>query len=134
MRAVSYRWSNLSKEQKTPFEQIAVEDKLRYDKDVTDFKKGAFMGRSLTPQIRIQQGDNENVSTALEISDDLLQFLQVKNLSLPAQKEEEEQMEEEVAEEEEEVEEEEVKRRGGDSMLPENSNNLKVVIENVDEA
>lgn len=27
MRAVSYRWSNLSKEQKLPFEQIAVEDK-----------------------------------------------------------------------------------------------------------
>jgi len=42
MRAVSYRWSNLSKEQKLPFEQIAVEDKQRYDREVFDFKKGAF--------------------------------------------------------------------------------------------
>jgi hypothetical protein len=46
MKAVSYRWSTLSKEQKSPFEQIANEDKARYDKEVFDLKKGMFQGRS----------------------------------------------------------------------------------------
>ncbi len=49
MKAVSYRWGNLSKEQKYPFEQMAVEDKQRYDKEINDCKKGTFMGRSATP-------------------------------------------------------------------------------------
>lgn len=35
------------------------------------------MGRAQTPQIKLQS-DLESVSTALEISEDLLQFLQVK--------------------------------------------------------
>lgn len=42
MKAVSYRWSALTKEQKQPFEQVAIEDKQRYDKEVIDFKKGQF--------------------------------------------------------------------------------------------
>lgn len=42
MKAVSYKWSTLSKEEKLPFEQIASEDKSRYDKEVNDFKKGNF--------------------------------------------------------------------------------------------
>lgn len=42
MQAVSYRWKQLSKEQKAPFEQVAAEDKQRYDKEVALFKKGAF--------------------------------------------------------------------------------------------
>jgi len=42
MKAVSYRWSNLTKDQKFPFEQIATEDKSRYDREVNDFKKGIF--------------------------------------------------------------------------------------------
>lgn len=46
MRAVSYRWSTLSKEQKLPFEQIALEDKQRYDREINEFKKGTFLGRS----------------------------------------------------------------------------------------
>lgn len=46
MRAVSFRWSNLTKEQKLPFESIAIEDKQRYDREVYEYKKGLFMGRS----------------------------------------------------------------------------------------
>jgi len=42
MKAVSYKWQSLSKEQKHPFEQIASEDKHRYDKEFMDFKKGSF--------------------------------------------------------------------------------------------
>lgn len=42
MKAVSYRWSKLSKDQKAPFEQIANEDKMRYDKEVSQFKKGNY--------------------------------------------------------------------------------------------
>lgn len=52
-----------------------MEDKQRYDKDVYEYKKGQFLGRSQTPSIKLQ---SESISTALEISDDLLQFLQVK--------------------------------------------------------
>lgn len=78
MKAVSYRWSKLSKEQKTPFEQIASEDKQRYDREVNQFKKGLFLGRSQTPQIKIAEQSNENVKLALEINEDLLEFLQVK--------------------------------------------------------
>jgi len=54
MKAVSYRWSTLTKEQKYPFENIAVEDKQRYDKEVFEFKKGQFLGRSQTPLIKLQ--------------------------------------------------------------------------------
>lgn len=46
MKAVSFRWSTLTKDQKVPFENIAVEDKQRYDKEVNEFKKGLFQGRS----------------------------------------------------------------------------------------
>ena len=42
MKAVSYRWQLLNKDQKLPFEQIAIEDKQRYDREVNDFKKGVF--------------------------------------------------------------------------------------------
>jgi hypothetical protein len=57
---------------------IATEDKQRYDREVTDFKKGQFLGRTQTPIIKIQN-QLDSVSSALEISDDLLQFLQVKS-------------------------------------------------------
>lgn len=53
MKAVSFRWSTLSKDQKLPFEMIATEDKQRYDKEVYNFKKGLFLGRSQTPAIRL---------------------------------------------------------------------------------
>jgi hypothetical protein len=46
MKAVSFRWQGLSKEEKQPFETIANEDKARYDKDLIDYKKGLFQGRS----------------------------------------------------------------------------------------
>lgn len=42
MKAVTYQWSNLSKEQKEPFERLANEDKQRYDREVGDCKKGVF--------------------------------------------------------------------------------------------
>jgi hypothetical protein len=42
MKAVSFKWQSLSKEQKQPFEQIAAEDKQRYDKEFLEFKKGSF--------------------------------------------------------------------------------------------
>jgi hypothetical protein len=77
MKAVSYRWQLLTKDQKLPFEQIAIEDKQRYDKEVNDFKKGVFQGRSSTPQIKIQS-HLDSVNAALEVSEDILQFLQVK--------------------------------------------------------
>ena len=58
MNAVSYRWKNLSKEQKQPFEQIAMEDKYRYDKEASDFKKGQFLGRALTPSMRLPPNED----------------------------------------------------------------------------
>lgn len=42
MKAVSFRWQGLTKEQKQPFEQAASEDKQRFDKDTSDLKKGSF--------------------------------------------------------------------------------------------
>ena len=47
MKAVSYRWGKLTKEQKGPFDAIANEDKRRYDKELSQFKKGSFNGRQL---------------------------------------------------------------------------------------
>lgn len=78
MKAVSFKWQRLSKEQKHPFESTATEDKQRYDRESLDFKKGSFQGRNMTPLIKLQT-DSEYVSQALELSDDLLQFLQVKH-------------------------------------------------------
>jgi hypothetical protein len=49
MRAITYRWKLLTKEQRQPFEQIAIEDKQRYDRDLNLYKKGSFPGRSPTP-------------------------------------------------------------------------------------
>jgi hypothetical protein len=43
-----------------------------------DFKKGSFQGRNMSPHIKLQM-ESEFVNQALELSDDLLQFLQVKN-------------------------------------------------------
>lgn len=40
MKAVSFKWQSLSKEQKQPFQQIANEDRVRYEKEIGDFKKG----------------------------------------------------------------------------------------------
>jgi hypothetical protein len=42
MKAVSFRWKQLTKDQKAPFESIAAEDKQRYDREIALFKKGAF--------------------------------------------------------------------------------------------
>lgn len=78
MKAVSFKWQRLSKEQKHPFESTANEDKQRYDRESVDFKKGSFQGRSMTPLIKLPT-ESEFVSQALELSDDLLQFLQIKN-------------------------------------------------------
>jgi hypothetical protein len=71
MKAVSYRWGTLTKEQKTPFEQIAIEDKLRYDREGNDYKKGIFQGRSSTPQINIQNYLSPD-SLALEVNEDIM--------------------------------------------------------------
>jgi hypothetical protein len=57
-----------------PFEQVANEDKQRYDKEVFDFKKGVFQGRQATPQMKLH-GLMDNVAKALEVSEDILQFL-----------------------------------------------------------
>lgn len=77
MKAVGYRWQLLNKDQKLPFEQIAVEDKQRYDNEVNDFKEGIFKGRSPAPQIKIQS-HLDSVNAALEVSNEILEFLQVK--------------------------------------------------------
>lgn len=42
MKAVSHKWKGLPKELKQPFEQVAFEDKQRYDREVNLFKKGEF--------------------------------------------------------------------------------------------
>jgi hypothetical protein len=34
MKAVLFKWQSLIKEQRLPFEQIALEDKLRYERDL----------------------------------------------------------------------------------------------------
>jgi hypothetical protein len=71
MKAVSYRWGQMTKEQKAPFENVANKDKERYDKEVVESKKGQFMGRSNSQLIKLDDQD-ENVKAALDISDDLL--------------------------------------------------------------
>jgi hypothetical protein len=71
MKAVSYRWGQMTKEQKAPFENVANKDKERYDKEVVESKKGQFMGRSTSQLIKLDDQD-ENVKAALDISDDLL--------------------------------------------------------------
>lgn len=81
MKAVSNRWQTLTKEQKQPFEQIANEDKQRYDKEVFDFKKGVFQGRQATPQMKLQN-QLDNVAKALEVNDDILSQLQISNHNL----------------------------------------------------
>lgn len=45
MKAVSFKWQSLSKEQKDPFERASTEDKQRYERESADFKKGSFQGR-----------------------------------------------------------------------------------------
>lgn len=57
-----------------PFEQIAGEDKQRYDKEVVLFKKGAFQGRA--PQQTKVNGGTNLVKTALEINTEVLDFIQ----------------------------------------------------------
>lgn len=42
MKAVSFKWKNLARELKGPFEGAAAEDKQRYDREVNMFKKGGF--------------------------------------------------------------------------------------------
>lgn len=79
MKAVSFKWQRLSKEQKRPFESTANEDKQRYDRESVDLKKRpSYQGRNMTPLIKLQT-DSDFVNQALEVSDDLLQFLQVKS-------------------------------------------------------
>ena len=73
MKAVSFRWKQLNKEQKVPFEQIAGEDKQRYDKEIILFKKGAFLGRA-AQQTKIN-GATNLVKTALEINTEVLDFI-----------------------------------------------------------
>eukprot|EP00347_Sterkiella_histriomuscorum_P011021 403374052 len=76
-KAVSYRWNQLSDQQKSPFQSLADVDKIRYEKEVTDLKNGQFKGKSKQFEISIFQEQLE-VKQALEINDDLLIFLQVK--------------------------------------------------------
>jgi structure-specific recognition protein 1 len=42
VKAVSFKWNSLKKEQRLPYEQIANEDKQRYDREFNEFKKGNF--------------------------------------------------------------------------------------------
>lgn len=120
-----------------------MEDKQRYDKEVFDCKKGIFMGRSQTPSIRIQNSDA--VSTALEISDDLLEFLQVganTDNNDGFKQENQDNLDENFEDyEEENFDENEFDDAQNNGNIPSElnpsniqSNNLKVVIENFDEA
>lgn len=77
MKAVTFKWQSLSKEQKHPFETASFDDKQRYEKELIDFKKGLFNGRYQSTLVKLQN-DSDMVNQALEITDDLMSFLQVK--------------------------------------------------------
>ena len=40
MRAVLFKWQNLTREQRQPFEHVALEDKYRYERELNDIMKG----------------------------------------------------------------------------------------------
>ena len=76
-RVVTYRWSLLTKEQKQPFEQIASEDKQRYNNESALLKKGEFNGRQLKAgKAAGARTDVEASNSALEINDMLIRFIQ----------------------------------------------------------
>ncbi len=75
-RVVTYRWRLLTKEQKQPFEQIASEDKQRYDNESALLQKGEFTGRQLTTCKATSRTEGEAANSALEINDMLMRFIQ----------------------------------------------------------
>ena len=77
MKAVTFKWQSLSKEQKRPFETAALDDKQRYEKELNDLKKGLFNNKNQSAQVKLQN-DSDMVNQALEVTDDLMTFLQVK--------------------------------------------------------
>ena len=76
-RVVTYRWRLLTKEQKQPFEQIASEDKQRYNNESALLKKGEFTGRLLKAgKAAGARTDGEACNSAFEINDMLIRFIQ----------------------------------------------------------
>lgn len=96
MKAVSYKWKGLPKENKLPFELIAGEDKQRYDRETSLFKKGEFLGRVPTSSSQTSmllnasrhaagQENSAAASVALDINEDLLQFITANCQQISAQ-------------------------------------------------
>mmetsp|Transcript_48399 Transcript_48399/g.35612 ORF Transcript_48399/g.35612 Transcript_48399/m.35612 type:complete len:94 (-) Transcript_48399:1222-1503(-) len=79
MQAVNLKWDSLTKEQKTPFQQVANEDKLRYDRELNEFKKGIFQGRSQSPTLKLAS-NKDVISQALNVSEDIIEQLQISKI------------------------------------------------------
>jgi len=59
---------------------MSHEDKQRYERESQDFKRGAFLGRNMTPLIKLP-ANSEVVSSALELNDDLFKFISERQAS-----------------------------------------------------
>lgn len=70
-RALAFKWQNLTREQRGPFEEMADEDRHRYDKECQDIKKGIVSKK----QQKITLKPDQHSSAALELTNDLLDFI-----------------------------------------------------------
>jgi hypothetical protein len=77
------------------------------------FKKGEFAGRTITPQIKANSTGNNLASTALEVTEELLEFMQVKCLQANTDEKRVEEFPEEIVDEYPDVFEDHALKTGG---------------------
>ncbi|TNV85032.1 hypothetical protein FGO68_gene4044 [Halteria grandinella] len=73
IKGVTYKWKSLSKEQKTPFENLAIEDKQRVEKESNDLKR-RIISKISSPKF-ILPPTSDAVNTALELTTDLIAYI-----------------------------------------------------------
>ncbi len=76
MKAVSYRWGSLQKEEKLPFERAAQSDRKRYERDNIDLKKGEFHRNKTSDRGNIRS--DPEAQKAFEITEEIKAYLNIQ--------------------------------------------------------
>lgn len=78
IKGVTFKWKSLTKELKHPFDQLALEDKSRVERETNDMKRGVLSKLS-SPKFTLPPA-SEAVNTALELTTDLIAFIHQNQL------------------------------------------------------
>ncbi|CDW77225.1 UNKNOWN [Stylonychia lemnae] len=78
--AINFRWENLSQNEKQPFEEISEQDKIRFEGECAMYKQSKFQGKSVI--LKLSHKNQPDTLNAIQINDDLLVFLEIKQKSI----------------------------------------------------